>query len=75
MALLEISEEGMTELLEKVRSSRTINMRMLLSVISIDRLLALWDAYDGSNKPLGIDGYAIHVELVRRGEGWVCASC
>lgn len=63
------------ELTEAVRNSRVVNTRKLLSVISIDRLLALWDAYDGSNKPLGIDGYAIHVELVRRGEGWVCASC
>lgn len=33
----------------------------------------LWDAYDGTNSPLGFSGEAIHMELNLRGDGLYCA--
>lgn len=44
-----------------------------LSQMDTDSVKRLWDAYDGSNAPLGISGEAIHMDLNRRGEGRYCA--
>jgi hypothetical protein len=44
-----------------------------LMPMSDGALKKLWDAYDGTNSPLGFDGTSIHIELNRRGLGLYCA--
>lgn len=44
-----------------------------LMAMPLDRVKALWDAYDGSNAPNGFEGETIHLVLNKRGEGAYCA--
>jgi len=39
----------------------------------IEEVKALWDHYDGCNRPGDFDGEVIHLVLNRRGEGHYCA--
>jgi len=50
-----------------------VEARELLKNVSTEQLKKMWDAYDGTNSPLGFSGEDVHMELNFRGEGAYCA--
>ena len=48
-------------------------VRERMKDVSTEQLKRMWDAYDGTNAPLGFEGEDIHLELNMRGEGSYCA--
>lgn len=48
-------------------------VRERMKDVSTEQLKRLWDAYDGTNAPLGFAGEDIHLELNMRGDGRYCA--
>jgi hypothetical protein len=44
-----------------------------LMAMPLEKVKALWDAYDGTNAPNGFSGEVIHLVLNKRGHGDYCA--